>query len=82
MTNAYDETQQQQEMLFSRDGDSGGKQGFQGDGNSMRIWVDSDGLFHIAEDCCLQIIFFILYSSSPLLQEKRQCTNMSDYKIP
>lgn len=28
MTNAYDETQQQQEMLFSRDGDSGGNRDF------------------------------------------------------
>lgn len=74
MTNTYGETQQQQqEMVFSRGGKREAecrKWGFQGTGNSMRVWIDSDGLLHIAEDCCLQIIFFILYSSSPLYKKK------------
>lgn len=52
---------QRQEMVFSR-GDEGEtecrKRGFQGDRKC------------IAGNCCLQIIFFILYSSSPLYKEK------------
>lgn len=74
MTNMYGETQQQQqEMVFSRGGERGAecrKWGFQGDENSMRIWLVSDGLLHRAEDCSLQIIFFISYSGSPLYKKK------------
>lgn len=73
MTNMYGEAQQQQEMVFYRGSERGSecrKRGFQGDENSMRIWVVSDGLLHIAEDCSLQIIFFISYSGSSLYKKK------------
>lgn len=50
---------------------------FQGDGSSRRIWIDWDGLLHIAEDCCFKMIFFILYSSSPFYKKKKSI-NLSD----
>lgn len=46
------------------------KLGLQGDGDSLRIWIDSDGLLHTAEDCCLKIIFFISHNSSPPYKKK------------
>lgn len=34
------------------------------------IWIDPCGFLHIADDCCLQIIFFISYSSSTFDKKK------------